>query len=178
MRLAIAVLLLACGCAAAPPQTSTKGTPPPGTHVIAGVPFLPQEGDTCGPSSLAMLLGFHGIAADPRDIAGETQIEGVRGTLITDLAAAARRRGLAAEVTDLDLPRLKQRILGGEPVILLLDRGTWPFTRQHYLIAFGVTREGVIAHSGETESLLIPFGRLERQWTKMGRLAIVAGPRR
>jgi ABC-type bacteriocin/lantibiotic exporter with double-glycine peptidase domain len=178
VRLAIAALLLACGCAAAPPRDSTEGAPPSDTHVVAGVPFLPQEGETCGPSSLAMLLGFHGIAADPHALAVETATEGLHGTLITDLAAAARRRGLAAEVTDLDLPRLKQRILGGEPVILLLDLGTWPFTRQHYLVAFGITREGVIAHSAGTEGVLIPFGRLERQWVKMGRLAIVAGPRR
>ena len=174
MRLALAALLFACGCAASPP-----GTAPPaaGTRVISGVPFLPQEGDTCGPSSLAMLLRFHGIAADPRELAGETRTEGLRGTLITDLAAAARRRGLAAEVTDLDLPGLRQRILAGEPAILLVDLGTWPFARQHYLVVYGLTPEGVIAHSGATQGLLIPFGRLERQWGKMGRLAIVAGPR-
>jgi ABC-type bacteriocin/lantibiotic exporter with double-glycine peptidase domain len=174
MRLALAALLFACGCAASPP-----GAAPPaaGTRVIAGVPFLPQEGESCGPSSLAMLLRFHGIAADPRELAGETRTEGLRGTLITDLAAAARRRGLAAEVTDLDVPGLRQRILAGEPAILLVDLGTWPFARQHYLVAYGVTPDGVIAHSGAAQGLLIPFGRLERQWGKMGRLAIVAGPR-
>jgi ABC-type bacteriocin/lantibiotic exporter with double-glycine peptidase domain len=178
VRLAIAALLLASGCAAAPPPASSpEEAAPANTRVIAGVPFLPQEGETCGPSSLAMLLRFHGIAADPRELTDETKTEGLRGTLITDLAAAARRRGLAAEVTDLDLAGLRQRILAGEPAILLLDLGTWPFSRQHYLIAFGVTPEGVVAHSGGAEALLIPFGRLERQWGKMGRLAIVAGPR-
>jgi ABC-type bacteriocin/lantibiotic exporter with double-glycine peptidase domain len=124
-----------------------------------------------------MLLRFHGIAAGPRELAQETRTEGLRGTLITDLAAAARRRGLAVELTDLDLPGLRRRILAGEPVILLLDLGTWPFTRQHFLIVYGVTPEGAIAHSGRTEALLIPFGTLERQWTKMGRMALIAGPR-
>lgn len=177
MRLALAVLLLAGGCAAAP-APAPPAADFPGTRVLSGVPFLPQEGDTCGPSSLAMLLRYHGIPADPRELAEETRTEGLRGTLITDLATAARRRGLPAEVTDLDLPGLQRRILAGEPVILLLDRGTWPFTRQHYLIAYGVTPDGVIVHSGAAEALLVPFGRLERQWGKMGRLAIVAGPRR
>ncbi|HWR96934.1 MAG TPA: cysteine peptidase family C39 domain-containing protein [Candidatus Methanoperedens sp.] len=171
---ALAALLLACGCAAAPPPTAE---PAPETRVIAGVPFLAQEGETCGPSSLAMLLRFHGIAADPRELADETRIEGLSGALITDLAAAARRRGLAAEVTDLDLAGLRRLIVAGEPAVLLLDLGTWPFTRQHYLIVYGVTAEGVVAHSGSTEALLIPFGRLERQWGKMGRLAIVAARR-
>jgi ABC-type bacteriocin/lantibiotic exporter with double-glycine peptidase domain len=180
VRLAIAALLLACGCAAATPEAQpppAAGSAAGATRIIAGVPFLPQEDESCGPSSLAMLLGFHGIAADPREIAAETRTAGLRGTLITDLAAAARRRGLAAEVTDLDLPGLRRLILAGEPVILLVDLGTWPFSRQHYLVAYGVTTEGVIAHSGGTEALPIPYGRLERQWGKMGRLAIVAGPR-
>lgn len=178
MRLAIAALLLAGGCAAAPPATPPAAVPSPdGTRVIAGVPFLPQEGENCGPSSLAMLLRFHGLQADPRELAEETRTEGLRGTLITDLAAAARRRGLPVEVTDLDLAGLRQRILAGEPVILLLDLGTWPFTRQHFLIVYGVTREGAIAHSGGTEGLQIPFGTLERQWAKMGRMVLVAGPR-
>lgn len=176
MRLAIAALLFACGCAAAPPVAQPPSAD--ATRIIAGVPFLPQEEDSCGPSSLAMLLRFHGIAAETREIAAETRTAGLRGTLITDLAAAARRRGLAAEVTDLDLPGLRRLILAGEPAILLVDLGTWPFSRQHYLVAYGVTPEGVIAHSGATEALAVPYGRLERQWGKMGRLAIVVGPRR
>ncbi|HEY6097234.1 MAG TPA: C39 family peptidase, partial [Candidatus Deferrimicrobium sp.] len=77
--------------------------------VIAGVPFLPQEEDTCGPSSLGMVLGFLGHDVTTREIVLETRTEGLRGTLITDLAGAARRRGFEAEIADLDLPRLRER---------------------------------------------------------------------
>ena len=45
----------------------------------------------------------------------------------------------------------------------------WP----HYLLAYGVTAEGVVANSGEEEGKIIPYGTLEAQWTKMGHLAIV-----
>jgi len=141
--------------------------------VIAGVPFLPQEDDTCGPSSLAMVLGFLGQDVNTLEIVRETRTQGLKGTLITDLTGAARRRGFAAEVTDLDLPRLRERISEGAPVILLVDLGIWTWSRPHYLVAYGWTREGVVAHSGREQGKLIPFSTLDAQWAKMGRLAII-----
>jgi hypothetical protein len=147
--------------------------PAPISSVIAGVPFLPQEDDTCGPSSLAMVLGFLGRDVDTSEILRETRTEGLKGTLITDLAGAARRRGFAAEVADLDLPRLRERISAGVPVILLVDLGIWSWSRPHYLVAYGWTPEGVVAHSGREQGKVIPFSTLDAQWAKMGRLAIV-----
>jgi len=168
-------LIVSGGCAAGRPATgsSSPGAVLQGTRVIEGVPFLPQEEETCGPSSLAMLLRFHGKGATTRELVEETRTTGLRGTLITDLAAAARRRGIGAEVVDLDLPGLRRRILAGEPVILLVDLGTWVWSRPHYLVAYGVTAEGVVAHSGRTEGIAIPYDALEAQWEKMGHLAIV-----
>jgi len=159
-------------------QSPEASTPVP--PVIAGVPFLPQEDDTCGPSSLAMVLGFLGQDVDTLEIVRETRTEGLKGTLITDLAGAARRRGFAAEVVDLDLPRLRERISAGVPVILLVDLGIWTWSRPHYLVAYGWTPGGVVAHSGREQGKVIPFSTLDAQWAKMGRLAIVvrrAGPR-
>jgi ABC-type bacteriocin/lantibiotic exporter with double-glycine peptidase domain len=152
-------------------QPSVESTP--FTSVIAGVPFLPQEEDTCGPSSLAMVLRFLGRNVDTAEIVRETRTEGLKGALITDLAAAARRRGFAAEVVDLDLPRLRERISAGVPVILLVDLGIRTWSRPHYLVAYGWTPEGVVAHSGRERGKVIPFPTLDAQWGKMGRLAIL-----
>jgi len=152
-------------------QPSVESTP--FTSVIAGVPFLPQEEDTCGPSSLAMVLGFLGHDVTTQEIVRETRTEGLKGTLITDLAAAARRRGFAAEIADLDLPRLRERISAGVPVILLVDLGIRTWSRPHYLVAYGWTPEGVVAHSGRERGKMIPFPTLDAQWAKMGRLAII-----
>jgi hypothetical protein len=121
-----------------------------------------------------MLLRFHGKDASTRELVEETRTAGLRGTLITDLAAAARRRGLPAEVTALDMPGLRRRILAGEPAVLLVDLGAWAWSRPHYLVAFGVTPEGVVAHSGRREGAVIPYDALDAQWARMGRLAIVA----
>jgi len=160
-------------------QASERSAPLP--SVIAGVPFLPQEDDTCGPSSLAMVLGFLGQKkVDTAEIVRETRTEGLKGTLITDLAGAAKRRGFEAEVADLDLPRLRERISAGVPVILLVDLGIWTWSRPHYLVAYGWTPEGVVAHSGREQGKVIPFPTLDAQWAKMGRLAIIVrrpGPR-
>ena len=147
--------------------------PAPVPPIIAGVPFLPQEDDTCGPSSLAMVLGFLGKDVDTLDIVRETRTEGLKGTLITDLTGAARRRGFAAEIADLDIPRLRERISAGAPVILLVDLGIRTWSRPHYLVAYGWTPEGVVAHSGREQGKVIPFSTLDAQWAKMGRLAII-----
>jgi len=162
-------LFLAAGCAA--PRTAAVPS-----RVLPGVPFLPQEENTCGPSSLAMLLRFHGKDVSVRDLIGETRTAGLRGTLITDLAAAARRRGLPAEVVDLDLPGLRRRIAAGEPVILLIDLGAWSWSRPHYLVAYGTTPEGVVVHSGRTQGAVMAYDVLDARWARMGRLAIVATP--
>ncbi len=120
-----------------------------------------------------MVLRFLGKNVDTSEIVRETRTEGLKGTLITDLAAAARRRGFAAEVVDLDLPRLRERISAGVPVILLVDLGVWSWSRPHYLVAYGWTPEGVVAHSGREQGKVIPFYTLDAQWAKMGRLAIL-----
>jgi ABC-type bacteriocin/lantibiotic exporter with double-glycine peptidase domain len=121
-----------------------------------------------------MLLRYHGKDATTEELARETRTAGLRGTLITDLAAAARRRGIAAEVVDLDVTALRERVAAGQPAILLVDLGVWAWSRPHYLLAYGVTPEGVVANSGDTRGKVIPYGTLERQWAKMGNLAIVA----
>ncbi len=140
---------------------------------IEGIPFLAQEDDTCGPSSLAMVLRFLGDDVPTADLARETRTEGLKGSLITDLAAAARRRGFAAEIADLDLSRLRERITTGVPAILLVDLGMWVWSRPHYLVAYGWTPEGVVAHSGRERGKVIPFHTLDAQWAKMGRLVLV-----
>ncbi|HZW37195.1 MAG: cysteine peptidase family C39 domain-containing protein [Deltaproteobacteria bacterium] len=161
------------GCAGTTASGGATGNAALPPVVVPGVPFLPQEEDTCGPSSLAMLLRFLGSDVSTSELVRETRTEGLKGTLITDLAGAARRRGFAADVVDLDLPRLRERISAGAPVILLVDLGVWAWSRPHYLVAYGWTPEGVVAHSGAEMGKVIPFSALDAQWAKMGRMALL-----
>lgn len=148
------------------------GAPLPASKVIEGVPFLPQEEETCGPSSLAMLLRFLGDGVRTEELVKETRTGGLKGVLITDLAGAARRRGFRADVEDLDLPRLRERISAGDPVILLVDLGVWAWSRPHYMVAYGWNRDVVFVHSGRERGKAIPVSALDAQWAKMGRLAL------
>jgi hypothetical protein len=157
-------------------RPSGEAGPVKEAFVIPGVPFIPQEEETCGPTSLAMLLRFLGREAPVGDLVRETRTEGLRGVLITDLAAAARKRGLPAEVAVLDLAGLEKRIRGGTPVILLVDLGTWVLVRPHYMLAYGYGPKGVVAHSGYTAGQVVPGAKLERQWAKMNHLAVVVEP--
>jgi len=166
-------LFLFRGCGGAVPPAGKTLPPDSRVHILRGVPFLPQEEDSCGPSSLAMVLRYFGADARTSEIVRETRTGGLRGTLITDLAEAARRRGLAAEIETLDLPGLREAIGSGVPPILLVDLGRWLFSRPHYLVAYGFTDDGVVAHSGSESGKVIPFAELDRQWERMGRLALV-----
>jgi len=168
--------LFICGCAAGVgPSGGARAASATGAEVvIPGVPFLPQEEETCGPSSLAMMLRFLGKKADTAEIAAETRTAGLRGTLITDLAAAARRRGVDAEVVALDPAGLRAEIDAGRPVILLVDLGVWVWSRPHYLLVYGYGWRGYVAHSGRTAGQDIPAADLATRWGKMGHLAIVA----
>jgi ABC-type bacteriocin/lantibiotic exporter with double-glycine peptidase domain len=161
---------LSGGCAWRPLTLTTVDGP---VFFIPGVPFLQQEEETCGPSSLAMVLRFLGSRETTAGLAVETRTEALRGALITDLSSAAKRRGFTAEVVDLDLPRLKSRIDAGAPVILLVDQGIWAYSVPHYLVAFGYTADGFIVHTGKTSGAVIAAKTLDAQWAKMGRLALV-----
>lgn len=166
-------LLLFRGCAGGFSPAGSGAAPAAGGHVLDGVPFLPQEEDSCGPSSLAMVLRYYGTEANTAEIVRETRTGGLRGTLITDLAAAARDRGYSAEIVTLDLPGLRETIRSGVPVILLVDLGRWVFSRPHYLVVYGFIGEAVVVHSGGDRGKIVPLAEIDRQWEKMNRMALI-----
>lgn len=167
--------LFSAGCSSRPLTLTDVDGP---VFFIPGVPFVQQAEETCGPSSLAMVLRFLGGTQTTADLLHETRTEALRGAMITDLAVAAKRRGYAAEVVDLDLARLKKSIDGGTPVILLVDQGIWAYSVPHYLVAYGYTADGIIVHTGKTPGAVIDAKALDAQWAKMGRLALIVSPGR
>ena len=168
-----ALFILGCAAGAGPASRTGEAAAPGREVVIPGVPFLPQEEETCGPSSLAMMLRFLGKEAGTAELVRETRTAGLKGTLITDLAAAARRRGVPAEVVGLDAAGLRAEIDAERPVIALVDLGVWAWSRPHYVLVYGYGPRGYVAHSGRTAGLEIPASEFDARWAKMGRLAIV-----
>jgi len=166
-------LFFSGGCAGIPPPDEGSSPASRGVYLPERMPFLPQEEESCGPSSLAMVLRYYGAATDTAEIVRETRTEGLRGTLITDLSAAARRRGYSSEIVTLDLPGLRETIRSGVPVILLVDLGRWVFSRPHYLVVYGYTEDAVVANSGRERGKQIPLATIDRQWRTMNRMALI-----
>lgn len=169
-------LVMLTGCAAfgramKPPGPAEPALP--SRFVIDNVPFIPQQEDTCGPTSLAMLLRFLGQDADVGELVRETQTPRLKDVLITDLAAAAAKRGVPMDVDNLSIVRLRSLLAKGTPVILLADLGAWGISIPHYLLVYGYTPHSVIAHSGKTAGKEISYATLNDEWAKMRGLALV-----
>lgn len=143
--------------------------------VLLGVPFFPDKTDQCGPSALASVLAFWGKAAEPKELRREIYLDKLGGALPLDLALAARRRGLAAEMTNGTVDALKDDLDGGRPVIAFVNLG-WSFLPiGHFLVVTGYDEEkgGFYAHSGTRKDAFVPYGRFRRQWERAGRWALV-----
>jgi ABC-type bacteriocin/lantibiotic exporter with double-glycine peptidase domain len=99
------------------------------------VPIVRQRPERCGPAALLMVVRYHGAP-----VAAEAEVEraydpALRGALITDLAAAARRAGFHAEVAVAPPDSLPAWLARGVPPILLIARGRttpcwWAGTRR------------------------------------------------
>jgi hypothetical protein len=81
----------------------------------SNVPFFPQEDNFCGPAALATVVAWSGISVEPEQIAERVYTPGRKGTLQSDILAAARREGrLAVPVTS--LRDVMTEIAAGHPV--------------------------------------------------------------
>jgi hypothetical protein len=114
-------------------------------------------------------MSFHGVSIPPETIGESTFSEKLRGVLITDLENFARRSAFQTESGQGTVERLKDFISSKRPVIVLVDLGFWLVTKPHYIVVFGYTEEGFVAHDGEHASQLYPYDQFKEIWAKMGR---------
>lgn len=174
-----ALLALAvAGCAT--PQTEALLAAPPGMPrqaSVDGVPFRPQERYYCGPASLAMALGWSGLAVDQNDIAAQVYTPGREGTLQADMLASARRHGRLA-IPVRRLPDLVAELAAGHPVIVFQNLGLDIYPVWHYAVAIGydLDRAEIVLHSGLEERLALPLGTFERTWRRGGDWALLVLP--
>ena len=150
-----------------------------GSSVIEGVPFIPAEEHECGPAALAEAMRFWGARATKEEIARETLVPSLKGSLPFDLARAAERRGFNARMEYGSLDLLKAWVRSGRPAILELNYGTRLFPFGHYLLVYGYDdRRGVVfARSSKEEREAIPYDTLDRAWSKTGRWTLLIVPK-
>lgn len=129
---------------------------------------MKQDREQCGPASLASVLSYYGVPVQPEAVSESTYNKKLKGALITDLENFARRSGFRTESGRGTIEHLKASIREQKPVIVLIDLGFWVASRPHYLVLFGYTPEGFIAHNGETASQLYRYADFRKMWEKIG----------
>ncbi|GAB4409544.1 MAG: C39 family peptidase [Thermodesulfovibrionales bacterium] len=134
--------------------------------IIDKVPFYPQEDYQCGPSSLAAVLNYHGVAVRPEDIARDIYSGSARGTLNIEMVFYSQKMGLNASQYSGGLDDLRENINSGHPLIVLVDYGFSLFQVNHFMVVIGYNDDGVIVNSGKEEKKFIPERDFMRAWER------------
>jgi hypothetical protein len=144
------------------------------------VPVVHQTPEHCGPAALRMVLGFH--HADPATCAAADSAYDpvLRGSLVTDLAARARRSGFEARITAGDADSLIAWLDQGVPPIVLYPRGIGPLARQHYAVVTGwdPARNRFTLNDGGSNPRSVPRPTLERWRAISDRRVLLVTPSR
>jgi tetratricopeptide (TPR) repeat protein len=108
------------------------------TALTLPVPFVPQEKDTCGAASLAMVLRFWDKDVSQEEIADALLEPELRGIPGSRLAEFARERGLRAVAYEGDLQQARDFVEKGRPLIVAWKVGK---DRYHNVVVTGFDDE-------------------------------------
>jgi len=139
------------------------------------VPVVRQARERCGPAALAMVMRFYGADSAALAEADRAYDPILKGSLITDLAGAARRAGFAAVVAEVPEDSVRALIERGVPPILLYQRGVGPLTVGHYgvLVGWDAARGRYAINDGGPATRTMARADLMRRWHAAGSLALV-----
>ncbi len=147
-------------------------------HLIEGVPLYTQKRLECGPTALAMVLQYHGIRAEPDDIARELSTKRLGGSLAIDMLLYAKKRGLRATYYRGSIEDLRDKLKRNLPPVIFVDLGVGGVRVGHFMVVTGYddSRDGVIVHSGKAHPEFIPYKTLERIWKRTGFATLLIEP--
>ena len=170
---ALAAALALAGTAALGPAGGAAPAP-----LRLPVPVIRQAPERCGPAALAMVLSFYGADSAARAEADRAYDPALEGSLITDLAAAARRAGFAASVAQVPEDSLRSLLARGVPPVLLYRRGAGVLSVGHYGVVVGwdPARQRYALNDGGSATRTVARGDLMRRWHAAGALALVLSP--
>lgn len=168
--LALAVL---SACASTGPSRSVLDEAPAPAAELTDVPFFPQEIHECGPAALATVLAASGALATPGELEQKVYLPGRRGSLQTEMIAAARQYERLPYVLDRSLAAISREVSAGRPVLVLQNLGLRSVPRWHYAVVVGITDDRVILRSGRTERMAMRLRTFSRTWSYAGEWAVV-----
>ena len=162
--------VMALGWASATPARSslTAGT-------ALGVPVVKQARARCGQAALEMVLRYYGADSTALCEADRAYDPALRGSLITDLAAAARRAGYDATVATLTPDSLVALLAAGVPPIVLYQNGRAPLTVAHFGVVTGwdPAREAFTLNDGGARPRVVGRDNLAGRWRTAGSQALI-----
>ena len=149
------------------------------TCAALAVPIVRQAPERCGPAALAMVLRYY--RADSAAIAEADRAYDpvLRGALVTDLAASARRAGFDARVATPGADSLERWVAAGVPPIVLYQGRFGPVARGHYGVVVGFDRPGggPTLHDGGPHPARLARREFVRRWMARGGVALLVTPR-
>lgn len=170
MRLRMPVAVLFLGWSFATPAASL-----PAAGTLLGVPIVRQAPERCGQAALEMVLRYYGAEAASLREGDRAYDPALRGSLITDLAAAARRAGYEAEIATLTTDSLIALLVAGVPPVVLYQHGRPPLTVPHFGVVTGwdPAREVFTLNDGGARPHVVRRNDLARRWRTAGSQALI-----
>jgi len=139
------------------------------------VPVVRQAPERCGQAALEMVLRFYGADSVALEEPARAYDPALHGTLITDLAAAARRAGYDATLTTFGTDSLIALLDAGVPPIVLYQNGPAPLTVAHFGVVTGwdPARGTFVVNDGGARPRTMKREALAKRWRTAGSEALV-----
>lgn len=139
------------------------------------VPIVEQAPERCGEAALEMVLLYYGAAPGVLGGTDGAYDAALHGSLITDLAAAARRAGYEATIATLTPESLIALVVAGVPPIVLYQNGPALLTVTHFGVVTGwdSKRESFTLNDGGPRPRTLHRADLEKRWRTAGSLALI-----
>ena len=168
LQMLSALLLLASSSATAsgPEQAARTGL---------DVPIVEQTPERCGQAALEMVLRYYGANPAALHEADRAYDPALRGSLITDLAAAARRAGYEATIATLTSDSLIALVVAGVPPIVLYQNGRAPLTVPHFGVVTGwdPIHKAFTLNDGGARPRVVGRDNLTKRWRTAGSQALI-----
>lgn len=138
---------------------------------VADVPFYPQEGFSCGPAALAMVLNWSGLDIRPATLSGQLASAADPRKALTE--SANRYGRLAYPVAG--TAGMVSELAAGRPVLVLQNLGVESQPLWNCVVAIGFDRpQGqVLVHGGTQAGKAMPLRLFERLWSDAGQWGLV-----
>ena len=166
--LAVGIIVLISGCASDIRNMLSGLEQQRGDIELIQTPFYPQVTDQCGPSALAAILNYSGVAVTPDALKARIYIPGRQGSLQIELLAATRGYGRMPYLIDTDISGLLGEVRAGRPVLVLQNLGSKRAPVWHYAVVVGYLADErqFILRSGDQKRHVTSASRFARTWQR------------